>query len=510
MKFSSFPNAIVVLAFAAVLTRVSANEAANVQPEISSSALPESRNLLTRFQSLLKRVRSTANDDALTASYAEADSAEFAKWWTEFDNNPNDNISHLIVKYTTANGHKTILNMVNTTIIQDFPDDSFVAIQVPTDQLDAVMKQLILDPEIEAVDDDSLWIEQGSMDAILWEDDNRNLRTVSRRLAEITPYGIKLVQGDQVSVGSTKVTVCVVDTGVAQGHPDLDFTRITGVDHTSSIDGALLRWNGDTRGHGTHTAGTIAARANNGIGVRGMGAIPLYITRGLNNDGNARESDVRDGLDQCERAGAKVISLSLAGTQISDAMTTTLHRLYDNGALIFAASGNGGGLNKAFPAADPKVISVGAVTEASVRWSGSNYGWNELMAPGNLVTSTSVNSLGAFVYANYSGTSMAAPHAAGAAALLMSNFPACTNTQIRYALAYTAKDAGSAGCDSVYGYGIVQTKAAYNFLSNNACKNANWGKIVTTTGQCSSIDVQPTQSTGQKAGVKNWWSNYHA
>ena len=64
----------------------------------------------------------------------------------------------------------------------------------------------------------------------------------------------------------------------------------------------------------------------------------------------------------------------------------------------------------------------------------------------------------------YSGTSMATPHVAGAAALLISHFPTCSVTQLRYALAYTSKDKGRSGCDPYYGYGIIRVKAAYDFL----------------------------------------------
>jgi subtilisin family serine protease len=82
---------------------------------------------------------------------------------------------------------------------------------------------------------------------------------------------------------------------------------------------------------------------------------------------------------------------------------------------------------------------------------------------------------------------MATPHIAGAAALLWSHFPSCSATQIRYVLARTAKDKGSTGCDDYYGYGIVQTKAAYNFLKKNSCRNASWGKSV-GDGTCSILN----------------------
>jgi subtilisin family serine protease len=77
----------------------------------------------------------------------------------------------------------------------------------------------------------------------------------------------------------------------------------------------LLHWDHDVRGHGTHLAGIINSIANNSIGSRGIGTIPIFITRGLDDHGQARESDIRNAMEQCEEFGAKVINLSLSGTK---------------------------------------------------------------------------------------------------------------------------------------------------------------------------------------------------
>lgn len=239
-------------------------------------------------------------------------------------------------------------------------------------------------------------------------------------------------------------------------------------------------------------AGTISAVAGNGIGVRGMGRIPVYITRGLNNNGQARESDVREAVEQCEKSGAKIISLSLSGGVISQALSTILNRIYRNGGLVIAAAGNQSTRREAYPASSANVISVSAVGETGQVWSGSNYGpWIELAAPGQSILSTAINNRGQLVYAQYSGTSMAVPHVAGAAALVWSHNPQCTNVQIRYALAYTARDVGSKGCDQVYGYGIVQAKAALDFIKKHGCAGVAWGNKSSPDGKCSSVDVLP-------------------
>ena len=462
-------------------------------------------------QTMIPSIFAQVDEDIADADQTifQNDATDFDEYWSTFSDDPNDDVAHLMIKYTSKKGYNNLIAMDDITIVKEFPEDGYVAIQVSNTNLAKVGKALIDDKDIEAVEKDSLWVEQGVFESYLTEDEvRRSLRAENkenrhRSLAESVPYGITMTQGNQVNYGSNRVRVCIVDTGVSISHPDLNSGGISGANRNSKVDNSLLTWNSDKRGHGTHIAGTISARIGNNAGVRGMGNIPLYIVRGLNNGGQGRESDIREAIGQCESAGAKIISLSLAGGSMTDSMKQVIDRVYANGGLLFAAAGNGGGKNIAFPAANPKVIAVGAVTQEGTRWSGSNYGYNELVAPGNLVLSTTVNSAGQNVYAHYSGTSMATPHAAAAAALLWSNFPKCTNVQIRYALAWTAKDVGSSGCDSTFGYGIVQTKAAYNFLANNPCTNAKWGRTTSTNDQCSTIDVKPSSSSSK---FSSWWS----
>jgi serine protease len=272
--------------------------------------------------------------------------------------------------------------------------------------------------------------------------------------------------------------------GALASHPDFDDYLINGKARRSKAAGVRLRWNVDTRGHGTHIAGTVSAKLNNNYGVRGMGSIPTYITRGLDENGNARESDIMEAIDQCVAANVKVISLSLTGSSMSNVFKTQIDNIYSR-IMVVAAAGNEGQYYQGFPASYSKVVSVGAVDEGENIWSKSNYGpWLELTAPGVMVLSLGLMRDGQYQFAFYTGTSMATPHIAAAAALLWSYFPECSTTQIRYAMAKTAKDKGSRGCDNYYGYGIVQVMNAYNFLKANTCRNARWG-LFEGSGQCS-------------------------
>jgi subtilisin family serine protease len=393
------------------------------------------------------------------------------------------------------------------------PKGRFVAMDVDVLFLDSIVDDLSTNPHFVGIETDSVWEEQG----VFVEDlffAGSHVRRRHRQLQEIGGYGVAMIQAYQVSVGSSPTAVCVVDTGVAGGHPDLDFTRINGADRVSNLDKSLLEWDKDTRGHGTHTIGIITAVADNGVGIKGVGKIPVYVTRGLNNEGKAMESDIVDALDQCEAANAKIISLSLAGPSMNSQTREKIRSLYEEkGFLILAASGNQGGRNQVFPASDPFVISVTAVTESRSRWYGSNYGpWVELAGPGALIRSTSVQAgTGQPTYSVLSGTSMATPFVAAAAALLWSNFPTCTNTQIRYALAYTASKSTTtnAECTESEGYGVVQTKDAYDFLATHPCVGANWGQKVSSDGMCNSIDVQPvaTPTITNGSSSTSTWAN---
>jgi subtilisin family serine protease len=404
-------------------------------------------------------------------------------------------------------------NMGNDHVHTVHTRGRFVTMDVDVSFLDSVYDGLSTDPHFHGMVRDSMWEEQGVFVNELPIAGN-HVRGRQRQVqdlaeAETSGYGIAMIQADQVTIGSTPTTVCVVDTGVASGHPDLDFTRINGADRFSNIDNAVLEWDKDTRGHGTHTVGIISAITGNGVGIKGVGNIPVYVTRGLNDKGLAKESDILEAIEQCEAANAKIISLSLAGPSMNSLTQEKLRYLYEErGFLILAASGNQGGRNQVFPASDPFVISVTAVTANRSPWHGSNYGpWVELAGPGDSIISTSVHaSTGQPTYSIYSGTSMATPFVAAAAALLWSHFPTCTNTQIRYALAHTAVKniQTDAQCSEAEGYGIVQTKNAYDFLAAHPCAGATWGQQVSPDGMCSTIDVPPSTTSVSTSPASAW------
>jgi subtilisin family serine protease len=261
----------------------------------------------------------------------------------------------------------------------------------------------------------------------------------------------------------TGVVVAVVDSGCSVGHPDLaprlwtnrderagngmDDDRngyvddVHGVDLTTTRTGQNLS---DPVGHGTHVAGIVAAAAN-GRGVVGAAfRTQIMVVRVLDRRGRGTTDGVAEGIRYAARNGAKVINLSLGGPDTSPALNDAIAQANASGALVTAAAGNEGrnvDRRAQFPASigGPNLVGVAATAPPDGRRLAdfSNYGRRtiQLAAPGEEVLSTA----GRGGYALRSGTSMAAPHAAGVAALMAAVKRDATASDLRTQLLRTAR-----------------------------------------------------------------------
>jgi fibronectin type 3 domain-containing protein len=256
-------------------------------------------------------------------------------------------------------------------------------------------------------------------------------------------YGPKKMQADlawDYYEPQGQTVVAVVDTGVDYTHPDL--TDVLYRDASGTVIGynAITGTTNaaDDQGHGTHCAGTIAARINNGKGVAGVAGwnplmagsdnyVKIMPVKVLDSSGNGSDSSVASGVIWAADHGAKVISLSLGGAGSSSTTSNAISYAWNKGCVVVAAAGNSGVSTPFYPAAYSNVISVGATDGSDTLASFSNYGsWVKVAAPGVGIYSSYVGG----GYASMSGTSMATPHVAGLAALLRSQSPGLSNSQI--------------------------------------------------------------------------------
>ncbi len=328
--------------------------------------------------------------------------------------------------------------------------------------------------------------------------------------AESTPYGIEMVKALLVPdnlVSNRKV--CILDTGYTLNHPDLINSGVTGDDGYDNNDTG--NWYEDGNGHGTHVAGTIAAVGGNNQGVVGVnrnGQLKLHIVKVFNNAGNwAYGSDLIAAINQCKAAGANVTSMSLGGSGQSTAERTAFEQSYAAGMLHIAAAGNAGNSTLSYPASYDAVVSVAAVDSNSAKASFSQYNNQvEIAAPGVGVNSTWRDG----GYKSISGTSMATPHVSGVAALVWSHYPQCSNVQIRNALNKTAVDKGTAGRDVNFGFGIINAKAAYDYLAagcNGGGTGQNQAPVAKFSASINGRSVTlSNQSTDDKAVVSSAWT----
>ncbi|MGQ9649798.1 MAG: S8 family serine peptidase [Phycisphaerae bacterium] len=328
---------------------------------------------------------------------------------------------------------------------------------------------------------------------------------------------IGLPEAWNITTGSSGVIVAVIDTGVALGHPDLAGQLMTGYDFissvTTSMDGNGIDPDpddpGDSAGygisssfHGTHVAGTIAARTNNTTGVAGVAwnarIMPLRV---LGRAGEGTDYDIAQAVRYAAGLSndsgtlparrADIINMSLGGPGSSSVLTNAVVAARQAGVIIVTAAGNEAtSADNSFPGAINGVVNVSAVDQLRHLASYSNFGSTvAVCAPGgdlnadhdgdgvgDGVLSTIRKDDGRYTYAFYDGTSMACPHVGGVVALMKAVNPDLTPADFDQLLAGThpgtsikiVDDLGIAGRDAYFGYGLINAPNAIRAASEIA------------------------------------------
>jgi serine protease len=327
---------------------------------------------------------------------------------------------------------------------------------------------------------------------------------------------INLPQAWNISTGSSAVIVAVIDTGVFMTHPDLtanltntgyDFISSTGI----SNDGNGIDNNPDDPGdstilgqsswHGTHVAGTIAASSNNDLGVAGVAWTTRIMPLRVLGAGGGSSYDVMQAVRYAAQLTndsgtvpaqkADIMNLSLGGAGSSQMEQDTVTAARNAGVIIIAAAGNSNSNQLFYPASYTGVVSVSAVNYNSNKAYYSNYGSSvDIAAPGgdmrfdlnsdglaDGVLSTLVSDSSGTrqpTYGVYHGTSMAAPHVAGVAALMSAvrknNGSTLTPAEFDALIASgnITTDIGISGRDDLYGYGLIDAFEAVQAVAETA------------------------------------------
>ena len=257
-------------------------------------------------------------------------------------------------------------------------------------------------------------------------------------------WGVSALQADKYaayvkSYTARSVKVAIVDSGVSY-HKKMDGRILSGID---LVDDDYTP--SDQNGHGTHVAGTV---------VDCTPGIKVYIlpVRVMNASGEGSPSVVGNGIRYAVSKGAKVINLSLGGYSHYQYLEDCINYAHNSGVTVVIASGNENENTKNIcPAHMTNPIVVGAINSDYKRCSFSNYGSSvDLAAPGDNIISCWVGG----GYALASGTSMAAPHISGAAAMYRLMYPNYGSSKTAILLRSFVQDLGASGQDDYYGKGL--------------------------------------------------------
>lgn len=266
-----------------------------------------------------------------------------------------------------------------------------------------------------------------------------------------------------ISEGDPNVTVVLGDTGIYAAHPDLEDRVLGGV---SWVDDSWQDW---TVGHGTFTAGIIAAARGNHIGVAGVCPnCTLWSAKDYPSLVNSASATLVIGT--ALEHHFSILNYDFAVGLQPQTEVAAIQQAEENSLLIVAAAGNNGSTTLTYPAANSCVLGVGSINRHDELNQSSNRGYQQdIVAPGLTIYSTDLPGAAGYSDSDYafaSGTSFAAPFVSGTAALIRSIRPDLTGHDLFEILLKSARDLGEPGFDPIFGYGALDAKAALDLAQH--------------------------------------------
>ena len=358
----------------------------------------------------------------------------------------------VLVSFTQAassNDINDLLTEIGAGVVDYFPDSDMYLVETVAGNINA--KNYLSQSDL---------IEFVEFDRVIRADSISNDPRIDELWGLNGDHGIRAGDAWAISTSLNEVVVAVIDSGVDINHPDLSSViwqnqnEIPGNGIDDDANGYIDDVNGwdfafndnspeDGNGHGTHVAGTIAAIRNNNIGIAGVANnIKIMPLRFLDNSGNGYTNNAIAALNYAVTNGAPISNNSWGGGGYSSSLFNAIASADQAGHTFVAAAGNSGqdiDSNPSYPAAysNSNIISVAAINSSGDLASFSNYGYNnvDIAAPGVSILSTISHQYcgqgsGADCYASLNGTSMASPHVAGVAALILGIRPGSTPQEI--------------------------------------------------------------------------------
>jgi len=353
--------------------------------------------------------------------------------------------------------------------------DTATGLEISEENLDKTAKKRFSDLEIINLqkDSDVEYVEKNlNVSAFLEPNDPFYRSSGSWGQSYADQWGLKKINsaGAWGSVTGGTVIVAVIDTGVDYNHPDISQNIL------KNTSGNVVGWDfygndanpDDGMDHGTHVAGIIGASGNNSLGISGLNwNIKIMPVRFLDPTGGGDIAKGSAAIVWAVDHGARVINASWGGPGYSQTAADAIKYAHDRNVVVVAAAGNFHD-NSSFytPSGLSDVITVANSDYNDNLALSSSYGPKlDVTAPGTDILSLRASSSGHFlcvgdsiigqIYCRMSGTSMASPHVAGLAALILAKNPTWTTEQVRQAIRKGAEDKGSVGWDYFFGEGRI-------------------------------------------------------